>query len=323
MELFFKMPSKEAREAMCQASLEIGDKHKRNEYKKNAEDVLKKVTGHEHARMTCSGNAAIMAAMSNMKGPVMLPDQGGWSGFIKIAKFFGLEIAYMPTINGVINLESFEEKIQKNHPESLFITSFAGYMAEQPVKAIYKICEDYNIILVEDASGAVGDPSRNLACGNNSHIMVASTGSPKIINLGNGGFISTNDPEFFNNIYYVLKSLQSSPVTCAGLVEEIKKTPENLAKTINACDFLKKRISSSFHQEKSGINLAIPFKEPKKIANSLRKSLPVKGGGMITVCPRYDRINYPAVCLEIKNLDVRCLEKSNLIKIAEIVENLR
>jgi hypothetical protein len=322
MELFFKMPSKKAREAMCNASLELGNRALNNEYIKTAEDVLKKVTGHQHARMVCSGNAAIMAAMSNMEGPVMLPDQGGWSGFIKIAEFFGLEISYVPTKMGVIDLKILEDHIKINHPESLFVTSFAGYMAEQPVKSIHEICESYNVTLIEDASGAVGDPHKNLAWGNNSHIIVASTGTPKMVNVGNGGFISSNDPELFKNIHYILKTLKSSPVTCAGLVEEIKKTPVNLVKTIKACEFLKKEIKSSFYQEKAGINVTIPVKEPKSIAYSLRKSIPVNGGGMITVCPNYDRINYPAVCLEIKNLDVRCLEKNNLLKIAEIVENV-
>lgn len=322
MELFFKMPSKEAREAMCNASLELGNRHKRNEYRKAAEDVLKKITNHDHARMVCSGNAAITAAMSNMKGPIMLPDQGGWSGFVNIADFFGLEIEYVPTEMGLIDLKMLEHHIKIKRPESLFITSFAGYIAEQPVKAIYEICEDYQVTLVEDASGSVGDPHKNLACGDHSHIMVASTGTPKMVNVGNGGFISSNDSEFFKNIHYFLKTVQSSPATCAGLVEEIKKAPENLLKTIAACNFLKRRIPSSFHPDKKGINVAIPVKNPKIVAKLLRKSIPVTGGGMITTCPRYDRINYPAVCLEIKNLDIHCLKKSNLIKIAETVKCL-
>jgi len=315
------MPSKEAREAMCDASLELGNRFMGNEYKKNAEDAIKKVTGHEHARVMGSGNAAIMAAMSTMKGPVMIPDQGGWSGFRKIAEFYGLELTYLSTKMGVIHLETLEEQVKLKSPESLFITSFAGYMAEQPVKGIYDICEDNGVILVEDASGSVGDPLKNLACGDYSHIMVASTGSPKMVNVGNGGFISTNEPGIFNNAAFILKTLKSSPVTCAGLVEEIKKTPGNLVKTIAACEFLKKEIEYVLHPEKRGINIAIPHDEPKSIARLLRNNLKVMGGGMITVCPRYDRINQPAVCLEVKNLDIECLKKENLRKIVEIVKN--
>jgi hypothetical protein len=43
---------------------------------------------------------------------------------------------------------------------------------------------------------------------------------------------------------------------------------------------------------------------------------------MITNCPRYDRINLPAVCLEIKNLDIRCLTMDNLNEIVNIVNEI-
>jgi hypothetical protein len=321
MELFFKMPSEEAKKAMSDASLELGNRFRDNEYKKNAEDSIKELTGHEYARVLGSGNAAIMAAMSTMKGPVMIPDQGGWSGFKKISEFYGLELVYLPTEMGVINLETLEEQVKIKSPESLFITSFAGYMAEQPVKGIYDICEDNGVILVEDASGSVGDPQKRLACGDHSHVLVASTGSPKMVNVGNGGFISTNDQGMFNDRSFILKTLQGSPVTCAGLVEEIKRTPESLVKTIMACEFIKKEIKSALHPEKRGINIAIPHDEPKSVARLLRNKLKVNGGGMITTCPRYDRINQPAICLEVKNLDVHCLKKENLRGIVEIVND--
>lgn len=315
------MPSKEARTAMSDASLELGNRFRGNEYKKTAEEAIIKTISHDQARVLSSGNAAIMAAMSTMKGPVMIPDQGGWSGFKKIAEFYGVELAYLPTKMGVINLETLEEQVKLKSPESLFITSFAGYMAEQPVKGIYDICEDNEVILVEDASGSVGDPQKRLACGDHSHVLVASTGSPKMVNVGNGGFISTNEPEMFNEMNFILKALQGSPVTCAGLVEEIKRAPESLVKTITACDFIKKEIESALHPEKRGINIAIPHDQPKSVALLLRKEFKVNGGGMITTCPRYDRINQPAICLEVKNLDIHCLKEENLMIMAEIVNN--
>lgn len=322
MELLFKKPSKESKEAMCQASLDLGNRLLENEYNKSAEDSLKKLTGHDYARVLCSGNAAIMAAMSNMKGPVLLPDQGGWNGFIKIARFFGLGISYLPTKMGVIDLKILEDYLKKMHPESLFVTSFAGYMAEQPIKEIYETCNKHGVTLVEDASGSVSDPEKKLACGDHAHIIVASTGSPKIVNVGSGGFISTNNCEIFENTNYLLKTLKSSPVISAGVVEEIKKAPGNLTKTVKSCEFLKKEINSVLHPEKRGVNLAIPLEEPKLKAKELRKNIKVHGGGMITVCPRYDRIKEQAICLEVKNLDINCLKRHTLLKIAEIVKNI-
>ena len=320
MELLFKTPSTEAQKAMHDASLEIGNKNKVNEYRNKAESAVKSVTGHENAKIVCSGNAAIMTAMSSEKGSVMVPDQGAWTGFGKCAEFLGKKVTYIPTKLGVIDLEVLKEYINLKKPNSLFITSFAGYTAEQPVKEIFEICDDTGVTLVEDASGAIGDPHKKLGWGDNSHIIVASTGSPKLVNLGNGGFISTNDTEIFKKTNYLLKTFQSSPLTCAGLVEEIKKAPNNLIKTINACQFLKRKIKVSIHQNKRGVNVIIPVEKPKSVARELRKDIQVKGGGMISTCPNYNRINNPAVCLEIKNLDINCLNERNLIKIVEIVE---
>jgi len=322
MDFFFKKPTKNAREAMCQASLDLGNREIETNHKRNAEESLKDLTCHEHARVVNSGNSAIMIAMNNIKGPVLLPDQGGWTGFKKIADFLGLKISYLPTNHGIINLEVLDDNIKLKTPHSLFITSFAGYIAEQPVKEIFELCDERGVILVEDASGSIGDPQRSLACGDHAHIIVASTGSPKIINLGSGGFISTNDPNMLDNSNFLLKTLRPSPVICAGLVEAIKEAPDTLSKTLQACNFLKKEIKTVLFEEYRGINVTIPSKNPKPMARELRKKIPVNGGGMISTCPRYDRIKQPAVCLEIKNLEIKSLKNENLRKIAEITNKI-
>jgi DegT/DnrJ/EryC1/StrS aminotransferase family len=322
LELFFKKPSSEARESMCRAALKLGIPRKSVDHVKEAENLIKTITGHEHAKVVNSGNSAVMAAMSNFNGPLILPDQGGWIGFKKIAEILGLEVLYMPTNLGIIDIELMQDFILEKRPEALFLTSFAGYMAEQPVEEIYQICEDRGVFLVEDASGAVGDPSGNLCCGKHAHILLASTGSPKIVNVGSGGFISSNDSKIFKNNIYLYKTLRASTVTCAGLIEEIQRAPQIFSRTISACDFLKRKLNFVLHSKKRGINVCLPTDHPKSMARELRKSLNVNGGGLITTCPRYDRINLPAVCLEIKNLDIRCLDIDNLTEMANIINKI-
>jgi hypothetical protein len=323
LELFFKKPSSEARESMCRAALELGIPPKiRADYVKEAELLIKTITGHEYAKIVNSGNSAIMAAMSNFNGPIILPDQGGWNGFKKIAEILGLEVLYMPTNLGIIEIELLQDFIFEKRPEALFLTSFAGYMAEQPVEEIYQICEDHGVFLVEDASGAVGDPSGNLCCGKHAHILLASTGSPKIVNVGSGGFITSNDSNIFKNNIYLYKTLRASTVTCAGLIEEIQRAFKVFSRTISACEFLKRELKFVLHSKKRGINVCLLTDHPKSMASELRKSLKVHGGGFITTCPRYDRIKIPAVCLEIKNLDIRCLDVDNLTEMANIVNNI-
>ena len=69
---------------------------------------------------------------------------------------------------------------------------------------------------------------------------MASTGSPKIVNAGNGGFISTGDNKFFKKSKYILKTLKADPITCVGIFHEVSNASGILSKSIKACDFIKR-----------------------------------------------------------------------------------
>ena len=105
-------------------------------------------------------------------------------------------LIYLPTEFGLIQIDVLKDFIEKFNPEAFFVTSFAGYMAEQPLKDIYKVCDDMGVIMVEDASGGIGDINGTFGNGDHAHVILASTGSPKTVNVGNGGFISTNNATY-------------------------------------------------------------------------------------------------------------------------------
>ncbi len=324
MDLFYRRPSIETREAMSKTSLNL--RHiPGNRFKEmvNAEDSIKKFTHHEQVKIVNSGSSAILTVMSTFKNSVMIPDQGGWVGFRKMADFFGLEINYVPTKFGLVQSDVLKDFIEKFNPEALFITSFAGYMAEQPLKDIYKVCEEMGVIMVEDASGGIGDVTGLLGNGENAHIILGSTGSPKTVNVGNGGFISTNNTEILESAKNILSGLLADPVTCAGIVTEIENAPHILSKTMETCKSLKSEISDFrevLHENKQGLNICVPDKSPKKLGYRLRKGLTVHGGGIITVCPNYNRVKLNSVCIEIKNLDINCMTPENLQEIVQILK---
>lgn len=319
MLLYFKKTSKEARKAMCDAATNISYLS-RNVPIQTAEEGITNITGHKYAKIVNSGNSAILAVMSVLKGKILIPDQGGWIGFKKIAEFLGIEIIEIPTNLGIIDPEILNEFIDNHNPQALFLTSLAGYIAEQPVKELFEVCDDRGVVLVEDASGGIGDTEKRMGNGDQAHIIIASTGSPKIINVGNGGFISTNDNELFKNNKYILKTLKADPVTCAGIAEEIKNASLILSETIKACDIIKKEFDNVIHPGKRGITIALRTDDPKKTGYKLRNRLKVVGGNIVSVCPRYERVMTDAVCLEIKNLDWRCLTNDVTEKIIQIVK---
>ncbi|MCE5215326.1 MAG: DegT/DnrJ/EryC1/StrS family aminotransferase [Methanobacterium sp.] len=318
MELYFKRPSKETRMAMCEAISRYSSKDKYNLIK-SAEEEICNITNHKYAKVVNSGNSAILSVMSSFKGKIMVPDQGGWSGFIKTAHFLGFELVYLPTDWGLIDPKILHNRFQEEHPEALFLTSFAGYTAEQPIREIYDVCNEAGVVLVEDASGALGDEKSRLANGNHSHVIVASTGSPKIVNVGNGGFISTNDRSFFED-KFIFNTLKADPITCAGISIEIGNARKVLSKTISSCQYLKNELENVIHPDKRGINVIIKVKDPKIYSKMLRSQFNVHGGGIISKCPLYNRVLDDAVALEIKNLDINCLKTENLDIILKTVQ---
>jgi hypothetical protein len=325
MDLYYRRPSTTTREAMSKAALNL--KHlpgNRPDEMIKAEKSVKKFTQHKQVKIVNSGNSSILSVMSTFKNKIMIPDQGGWVGFKKMAEFWNIEIIILPTNLGLVELDVLVDFIEKYNPEALFITSFAGYMAEQSISDIYKVCDAMGVVMVEDASGGIGDDRGYLGNGENAHIILASTGSPKTVNVGNGGFISTNNTEIFDSAKNILNVVKADPITCAGIASEIENAPNILSKNIVACNYLKSEISDFneiLYENKPGLNVTIPSKNPKNLGYRLRKRLKVHGGSIITVCPNYNRVKLNSVCIEIKNLDIECLTQTNLDDIVEIIKN--
>jgi DegT/DnrJ/EryC1/StrS aminotransferase family len=323
MKLFYRRPSAKTRNAMCIAAQNLKHVQGEDDEISFAENAIGKLTHHEMVRVLNSGNSAIMAVMSCFKTRVMIPDQGAWYGFRKMAEFFGIETVKVPTALGLIDLEKLDENIKQNNPEALFLTSFAGYTAEQPIKAIYEICDENGVMLVEDASGGIGDPNGKLGNGNHAHVIVGSTGSPKTINVGNGGFLSTNQSEIFDTAKYLIKILKADPVTCAGITSEAENAGKIFEKTTAATKKLKKEVSNFrevVHPTLRGLNIIIPDRNQKLLGSKIRQKLNVHGGSIVSLSPNYNRIKARAVCIELKNLDVKCLNPTNLDEILNIIE---
>ena len=138
-----------------------------------------------------------------------------------------------------------------------------------------------------------------------------------MINVGSGGFISTNDNELFKKSTLPQKLSKTSKITCSGIDCEIDNVKENLEATINATDYLKKHLTNTLHPDKRGVNVIIPHEDAKHISWNLKQNLTTDKSGFITACPNYNRVKAKAIAIEIKNLDYGCLKKENLDKIIE------
>jgi len=320
LQLYYKKPSSQTIKAMCEASKALRTSKRTGEQIKKTQEKISHYINHDSVRLVNSGNSGIMAVMSTLQNKVLIPDEGGWIGFKTMADLMDLQTVSIPTNSGVIDLEVLNQYIDIHQPDALFLTSFAGYIAEQPMKDLFEVCDDRKVILVEDASGALGDPKKKLANGEHAHVIIASTGSPKIVNVGNGGFISTNDNYLLKKAKTVLNSVKADHITAAGIYTEINLAPRILKETIKACQKMKNEFNNALHQDKRGVVLALKMDNPKNVGYKLRQIIKAENRRIITVCPDYNRTLSNAVCIELKNLDVRCL-KPEIVK--EIIINIK
>ena len=335
MNLKFKKPSKETQMAMSKVA--SGDDNQ--DYHSLAEEKLATITNHRYAKLVNSGNSAILAAMNSIDGAILISDQGAWNGFKQIANFLNKDLITVMTNKGLIDLDELNESIilsseediidldDENNKSALFLTSFAAYTAEQDMKAICDFAHRNNILVVEDASGAIGDNENRLANGNYSDIIIGSTGSPKIVNVEDGGFITANDDGFFEKSRLLLKTNKASNITACGIYNELDFAKDNLKKTVDACLYLKEAIEEKtsfnvFHKDKRGINLIIETEDPKSLSYKLRQEFVLDSHGMITKCPNYNRLKEKAVALEIKNLHMSCLNHENLDSIVDTLKRI-
>lgn len=304
----FKTPSQKTRDVMS----EVAKGNVEKDYEKSASDKIKELTSHEEVKITSSGNNSIFIALSAIEGDIIIPDQGGWHGFKQIAKFLNKNIVTLKTDLGLINTDYLDD-LEVSENSALIFTSFAGYAAEQDTKTISRYCRNNNMISIEDASAGVGDAN----LGRFSDIVLASTGSPKLINVGSGGFIASDNPEIFRKTSLPQKLSKTSQIVCSGIDSELDNVKRNLKVTLNATDYLKKYIQNTLHADKRGVNVIIPHEDAKSIAWDLKKRLTTDKSGFITTCPNYNRVKEKAIAIEIKNLDYSCLEKKCLDKIIE------
>lgn len=317
-----RRPSLKARKAMSESALTLGEeagcRAGHNEVNGCIRSI-REVVGQKFVKLVSSGNCAILAVVSAIDGRVMIPDQGGWRGFKDYPELMGMEVCTLKTDLGVVNPETLDSELRKQRPRALFLTSFAGYIAEQSIKEIAKICRENSVYLIEDASGAIGD--RTLARGD-ADITICSTGAPKIVNVFSGGFVSTTRREILNMSLGVTSACRISPVTCAGIIEELKNAPKVVETLVKYSALLKEELGDVVHKDHRGVCVGFETDAPKNFVKRARENGLVTdlNQGFLTACPRYERFLKKGVVVELKKLNILEVTEEDIVKMVEILK---
>ena len=288
---------------------------------------LKALTEHQFVKLTDRGNTAITAALSAVFTPahipahipalsvipptkkLLIPSEGGWIHYQKAPKKLGVLHEEVACDDAKINLQDLQKKLITGNFGALLYQNPGGYFAEQPMHEIYALCQKHNCPVVMDVSGAIGTP---LCDGKYADFLVCSFGEDKLVNAGVGGFVSCKNEALFDKISLPLFAEEKLKI----ILEKLEKLPERIA-------FLKekrKKIIEDLKEFESmkgfeGVQVVYPndlgfvvvvrlpeksserdFSEEKeKLINYCKQNdLPW------TECPRYIRLNKPAISIEIK-----------------------
>ena len=98
-----------------------------------------------------------------------------------------------------IDVEGLERTIKKFKPKVLQIVHVYGYPAKNTLK-IVKLCKKYNVKVLEDSSEALGAEINGKKVGNFGDVSIFSIRSEKMIGVGEGGVISTNQLKTYDKI---------------------------------------------------------------------------------------------------------------------------
>ncbi len=275
-----------------------------------------------------SANSALLVIAQALCDPILICDMGGWKGFERSCELFGKNVVKIRTDDGLINIEELDEYLEGNDVKSMYITSLAGYNASHDINEISRLCSIHEVMLIIDISPSMGDWAlTNDKC----DLIVASTGSPKIVNIENGGFIADLTGRLDLN-KHMLKTLKSDNITCAGIHEEIGNATSILKKTRKYNTYLRKLLVDKLgdnndyyvvHEDDKAINTIIKApskKKAKNLAYNIKRNLEVSGNhGIITTGPNYNRLKIPCVCIEVKNIDTDSLSNDLMESLAIIV----
>jgi hypothetical protein len=276
----------------------IGNAFFQGQGKMNAEkEIIQKIellSDKKYIKLTERCNHSIRSALALAKDlgymKVLIQDQGGWLTYKEYPLEYGMEIIELKTDYGLVDLHDLDEKADFN--SVLLINSMPGYCATEDVKEVYKICKAKNCLMINDASGTIGRAESSVG-----DIIVGSFGRWKPINNYYGGFIATDNKEWFDAFIAKFDESKSK-----SLLEKIDALPKHLA----MFEKTRKKVLSDLksfdiiHPKAKGINVIVKYKddaEKQKLVDYCKTNKLE-----FTECPRYIRVMEKAVSVEIKRL---------------------
>lgn len=239
-----------------------------------------------------------------------IPDQGGFKGFIEIPRLLKKKYIEIPTDKGLVM-----PKFKKEYDVFLF-TSLSGHIRSNPSREICKELMDKGIVSVEDISGVFPDKDFGWA-----DVIYGSTGSPKILECGYGGFVGISSDINLEESEKILSFSKLPESYFLKLNNEIENAQEKLYNLRNMSQIFQKSSLDIPYKESKSISVFVRDENPTKSLEVLNKKItPKTGKSLFTKCPRYDRTKERGFVIE--TIKLYGMEMEEVKEISEKIEKL-
>ena len=267
----------------------------------NIKTILQKLTAHPFLEIVLRGNAAITSALSIFpKGStILIPQEGGWIHYKKAPLQLGLKIVEVKCDDAKINLADLQNQLRTYQPAAFLYQNPGGYFAQQPMKEIYELCNKNQCIVIMDVSGSIGTP---LCDGRYADILVGSFGEGKLVEAKVGGFISCQNKEVWERAHSTvhpfhdetsLQAIHQQVLQLPGRIDYLQKVRKKI--------LLDLKKSEVIYPDDIGFVVVVQYDSEQEKKNLVdyctRNKYPY------TQCPRYIRVNKPAISIEVKKMD--------------------
>lgn len=95
--------------------------------------------------------------------------------------------------NYCVNLQHLEKMMASTQSRFFMVSHMRGHLAD--MEAITRLCDQYNVVLIEDCAHTMGASWNDKASGTFGKVACFSTQTYKHINSGEGGLLTTDDKE--------------------------------------------------------------------------------------------------------------------------------
>lgn len=267
--------------------------------------ILQYLTKHNYLEITLRGNSAIKSALSVLaKGKkVLIPKEGGWLTYHDLPQKLNLETVEVNCNKAKINLEDLKNKLEKNQFGSFGAFLYqnpGGYFAQQPMEEIYRLCKQNGCLVILDVSGSIGT---ELCDGNYADIIIGSFGKWKLVEARVGGFISCQKKELFDKLELEILNDQASLniifeklTQLGGRIKFLSEKRKKVIEDLSELNLVEKVV----YQEDLGFVVIVKFDSEVEKENLINYCN--NNDLEWTECPRYIRLNQPAISIEIKRL---------------------